>query len=178
MNDVENKDKEREEIVEEKTRSLNQQLSSASTALSTIQNLGQGNSAQMIRDMNNLNFHEWEDNDQSFSPAVQPGDYIWEENSRGLFFYKNNSGQTITRANGSTNEYYYTDMVGNAAKATIKWNSNDISEINSIQILDTLFRSQFNAIETLINDVSSIENQHKRDLLDIYNALSALTKPS
>ena len=181
MNDVENKDKEREEIVEEKTRSFTEDITSAaSTALSTIQTLGQGNSAQMIRDINNLNFHEWANNDQTFVPPVEPGDYIWEENSAedSLYFYQNNSGQTITRAIASTNQYYYTDMFGTNTVATIQWNSNDISEINSIQMLDTLFQSQFNAIQTLINNVSSIETQHKTDLLNIYNALSGLTKPN
>ena len=190
MDDVENLDKKQGEIVEEKTRSLTTQTTTPLSYISTIKNAIMqsltGDIKQLIRGINNPNFHEWNANNQIFTPPVKPGDYIWEQapdinGDFSIYWYKNNTTQIITQIDytrSDDGEVYYQ---GINAPVVLVYDINNLHEITGLNekqvIFDDLFKPKFDAIEKLINDIGTMENQHKTDLLNIYQALSGLTRP-
>lgn len=154
---------------------------------------------------NDLSFiKEWgEDNDDEnvWTPLtlIQPNDIIWEENDDDddeiVSWYKNETNSIIKKIikTQEGDDYYVVD--GTNEQLLLNYESGNIRELDKETpadmkiiidfILTEKFKPQYAAIDKLITStttstsapVSAADGQHKQDLLDIYKALSALTKP-
>tara|TARA_A100001015_G_scaffold255684_1_gene297279 strand:- start:53 stop:1150 length:1098 start_codon:yes stop_codon:yes gene_type:complete len=145
-------------------------------------------------------FKEWENGaDYYISNPINPGDFIWEENDdETVNWYINETGDKIKTLDSDNDEY----VEVNGTKKKITRISNNIRELDSIRsdsvngenertLLTNFILSkiapQYAAIDKLITSTTTStsapvsdtkDDQHKRDLLDIYQALSGLTKPN
>jgi len=129
---------------------------------------------------NKSNFHEWDEDDQTFNPPLKPGHYLWYIDDDGTaIFYKNNRDLSIKRIISSTEKVYFVnEQTGfDLFPETIQYNSNNLEQQNdTLSLVNDIFNAEFNLIQDLINKTTC--PSHQDDLLAIYTALTNLTKPS